>query len=496
MDDYADKRFRSATRARGIVTERGHRHAVSMPVVSGLMQGIDALVLAFTGIISYEVYVGWIKGGPTEQYGLYAGIVILGVLLQMNFALEAKLYKLERLRQPYHQIIRCGAVWALALLCLIALGFLTKTSELFSRGWVILWFASGFVGVIGARLAIASRISNWTKEGRLQRRVAIVGSGEQAQRFLCRLEDWETSSIEIVGVFDDRIGRTPEQIEGHAYAGTTDDLISYAREYRVDEILVALPWTAEDRLLELIKKLQVLPVDVGLSSDLVGYRLPQFAIEMLDEIPVVRVAHKPLSDWKLVSKGLEDRIVVVLILLFIWPILLFIAALIKITSPGPILFRQQRYGFNNQIIEVLKFRSMYQECTDIDADQQTTRDDTRITPLGRILRRTSLDELPQILNVLRGEMSLVGPRPHAKKTKAAGRLFEEVINEYASRHRVKPGITGWAQVNGWRGETDTEEKIKKRVEHDLYYIENWSVGLDLKILLMTIFVVLKGNNAY
>ena len=139
---------------------------------------------------------------------------------------------------------------------------------------------------------------------------------------------------------------------------------------------------------------------------------------------------------------------------------------------------------------------MYQESTDVDADQQTTLNDIRTTPLGRILRRTSFDELPQILNVLRGEMSLVGPRPHAKNTKAAGKLFEEVINQYASRHRVKPGITGWAQVNGWRGETDTEEKIRKRVEHDLYYIENWSIGLDLKILLMTIFVVLKGDNAY
>lgn len=496
MDDFADRRHRSPIGRPNIVTGRGQRHAISIPVVSGLAQAIDVLVLAFTGIISYEIYVGWIKGGPTEQYGLYAGIVILGVLLQINFALEAKLYKFERLGHPYHQIARNGAVWALTLLCLIALAFLTKTSELFSRGWVILWFFSGFVGVIGARLAIASLISIWAKEGRLQRRVAIVGSGEQAQRFLLRLGGGETSGIDVVGIFDDRIGRTPELIEGHAYAGTTDDLIALAREYRIDEILVALPWTAEDRLLELFQKLQVLPVDIGLSSDLIGYRLPRLTIENLDEIPVIRVAHKPLSDWNFLAKALEDRVVAFLIFPFILPVLLCIAALIKITSPGPILFRQMRYGFNNQIIEVLKFRTMYQESTDVDADQQTTLNDIRITPLGRILRRTSLDELPQILNVLRGEMSLVGPRPHAKNTKAVGKLFEEVINEYASRHRVKPGITGWAQVNGWRGETDTEEKIRKRVEHDLYYIENWSIGLDLKILLMTIFVVLKGDNAY
>ena len=496
MDDFSGGQYQPQTIKLGNISGRAQSPVVSRPVVTGVTRAIDAIVLIFCGAISYEMYVGWIKGGAPEHYGLYALGGVLGVLLHVNFAHMAKLYEFDRLARPYHQIARGGAVWAVALLCLIALGFLTKTTELFSRGWILLWFVTGFVGLVGARFAVAHRISSWNMEGRLLRRVAIVGAGEQAQRFLRHLEGEGKTSVNIVGVFDDRIGRTPERIEGHVYAGSTDDLIALARRGLVDDILIALPWTAEKRLLGLFQKFRVLPVNVGLSPDLIGYCLPQLSFENLAQIPVVRVAHKPLSDWRLLSKQLEDRALGLLIFLFIGPLLLSIAALTKLTSPGPILFRQKRYGFNNELIEILKFRTMYQESADAHADEQTTQNDTRVTPFGRFLRRTSLDELPQILNVLRGDMSLVGPRPHAQNTKAAGQLFEDVVDEYASRHRVKPGITGWAQVNGWRGETDTEEKIRKRVEHDLYYIENWSIGLDLKILLMTIFVVLKGDNAY
>ncbi len=185
-----------------------------------------------------------------------------------------------------------------------------------------------------------------------------------------------------------------------------------------------------------------------------------------------------------------------LILLFIGPLMLLIALAIKLDSRGPVVFKQRRQGFNNELFEVWKFRTMYASVADADCEVQTTKDDPRVTPVGWFLRKLSLDELPQLINVLRGDMSLVGPRPHAVATKAEGRPFSEVVDRYASRHRVKPGITGWAQVNGWRGETDTIEKIKKRVEYDLYYIDNWSVWLDLLILLKTIFVLIRNENAY
>jgi exopolysaccharide biosynthesis polyprenyl glycosylphosphotransferase len=186
----------------------------------------------------------------------------------------------------------------------------------------------------------------------------------------------------------------------------------------------------------------------------------------------------------------------VLLLLFLAPLFLVVALAIKLDSPGPVFFRQKRYGFNNHLIGVYKFRSMRHDMRDEKAEKLVTKNDPRVTRLGAFLRKTSIDELPQLINVLLGEMSIVGPRPHALSAKAADRLYEEVVAEYAARHRVKPGITGWAQVMGWRGETDTIEKIQKRVEHDLYYIENWSLGFDLKILVLTVFALLKADNAY
>ncbi len=185
-----------------------------------------------------------------------------------------------------------------------------------------------------------------------------------------------------------------------------------------------------------------------------------------------------------------------LLLVLSMPVMGLIAACIKLDSPGPVFFRQQRYGFNNQLIDVIKFRTLCLEQQDDDADQLVIPGDPRVTRLGRFLRRTSLDELPQLLNVLKGDMSVVGPRPHALHASAGGRLYGEVVEKYAIRHKVKPGITGWAQINGWRGETDTEDKIRGRVEHDLYYIENWSLMLDLVIVLRTAWTVLKGDRAH
>jgi exopolysaccharide biosynthesis polyprenyl glycosylphosphotransferase len=208
------------------------------------------------------------------------------------------------------------------------------------------------------------------------------------------------------------------------------------------------------------------------------------------------IASKPQSGWGYFIKTASDRILGSLILIAILPLLAIIALAIKLTSPGPVFFSQQRLGFNNNTFRILKFRTMYTHLQDDHAEQLTTKKDPRVTPVGAFLRRWSLDELPQILNVLTGDMSLVGPRPHAAKAKAGTKLYEHVLDTYAQRHRVKPGITGWAQVNGWRGETDTEEKLIRRVEHDLSYIENWSPVLDLKILVLTVWAVLRGDGAY
>jgi Undecaprenyl-phosphate glucose phosphotransferase len=261
-------------------------------------------------------------------------------------------------------------------------------------------------------------------------------------------------------------------------------------------VVPALPSTSEHLLVETLNKLSLLPVDVRLCPGEFAMRLGTMQASHIGGHTFLNVIDHPLRDWRWIFKTLEDRLLGALIMMLISPLMAAIALLIRLDSPGPALFRQKRYGFNNQLIEVLKFRTMHQEMSDSNAERLTRRNDPRITRVGAFLRRTSLDELPQFLNVLRGDMSIVGPRPHALSAKAGTLLYQEAVKYYDARHRMKPGITGWAQVNGWRGETDTLEQIRKRVEHDLYYIEHWSVAFDLRIIARTIAGGFSGRNAF
>ena len=462
---------------------------VSPAVVAGTTRAADIALALACAALAYAFWLGGGRGAAAH----YAPVVLGAVLLQANLFHFAGLYRFESFTSPGQQIGRLAVAWSLVLLLLIALAFLTKTSDQFSRGWTLIWFASGLVCLIAFRIALHVRIRRWIAEGRLTRNIAIVGAGEHGARLVRHLNGLRGGDTRVVGIFDDRSDRVPDVIEGYPLAGTVDTLLRFARAHRVDQIVVALPWSAEERLLEILQRLRELPVDVRLSPDMIGFRLAHASFGRLGAIPVIDVFRKPLSDWKLLSKDIEDRLLGAAIALFVLPLMLAIAALIKLDSPGPVFFRQKRYGFNNAEFEVWKFRTMRAAAARDVSVPQATRDDPRITALGRFLRRSSLDELPQIFNVLRGDMSLVGPRPHAIPH---NEHYARIIEEYAARHRVRPGITGWAQINGWRGETDTVEKMQKRVEHDIYYIDNWSVGFDLRILAMTAFAVLRGDNAY
>jgi exopolysaccharide biosynthesis polyprenyl glycosylphosphotransferase len=240
----------------------------------------------------------------------------------------------------------------------------------------------------------------------------------------------------------------------------------------------------------------VLPVDIRLAAQASALRFRPRAYSFAGAVPLIDLIDKPNSDWDVIIKWMFDKVVATLALIALSPVLAAVALAVKLDSKGPVLFRQKRHGFNNELIEVFKFRSMFVDQADADASRLVTKGDPRVTRVGRFIRKTSLDELPQLFNVLRGELSLVGPRPHALQAKAANRLYHDVVDGYFARHKVKPGITGWAQINGWRGETDTAEKIQKRVEHDLYYIDNWSVAFDLYILFRTPFSLIRGDNAY
>ena len=248
-------------------------------------------------------------------------------------------------------------------------------------------------------------------------------------------------------------------------------------------MIFSLPITAEGRILQMLKKLWVLPVDIRLSAHSNKLRFRPRSYSYLGNVPVLDVFDRPITDWDVVMKWLFDKIVGGLALICAAPLMLLVAIAIKLDSRGPVFFKQRRHGFNNEVIEVYKFRSLYADMTDHSVQKSVTKDDPRVTRVGRFIRKTSIDELPQLFNVVfKGNLSLVGPRPHAVNQKIENRQFDEAVDGYFARHRVKPGITGWAQINGWRGELTSPDKIKQRVEHDLYYIENWSLLFDFYIL--------------
>ncbi len=461
-------------------------------VIAGLVACADAIVMFCTGYIIF-------KNGPfgnIDHLPIYLATMALYVLLVIVLFYFCNLYKIESLIDRRAAFSKIFLLCTFTLMVPVALAFALKISSSFLDIWALQWLIYSVSGICFIRLLVSTCLISWAQAGWLTRNVAIVGAGDQGALMVEQLKKTHYPWLQIVGVFDDRSERCSESIAGNLRMGNIDTLVSMARDSRIDEILVALPWGAEERILDILNKLQVLPVHVRLCPEILCYKFPNNGYSYYNGIPILNMFDKPLSGWNYVLKNIEDKLLGLLILIFIAPILLVIAVLIKLDSPGPVLFRQKRYGFNNQLINMYKFRSMYVDKQDNNAKQLTVRNDPRVTKLGRFLRRTSLDELPQFLNVLTGEMSIVGPRPHATEAKAAGMLYEDVVNQYAARHKVKPGITGWAQVNGWRGDTDTEEKIQKRVDYDIDYINRWSLGFDLKIILKTIFVVIIGQNAY
>jgi Undecaprenyl-phosphate glucose phosphotransferase len=374
--------------------------------------------------------------------------------------------------------------------------FFSKLGIEFSRGWIALWYFAGAGTLMAGRIALSGATHRWASEGRLYRRAVIYGANPVAAELVAALKNVD-SDIRFVGLFDDRVDkRNAVFIPGLERRGGIDDLIAHSRKHPTDLIVVALPVAGEERFAEVTRRLSVLPADIKLPAKATRIRFSPRTYSYIGPIAMIDLYDKPITDWGRVSKLVFDKVIAAAALFFLAPVMLAVAAAVRFDSKGPVFFRQKRYGFNNELIEVLKFRSMYVDMCDANAARLVTKEDPRVTPVGRFIRKTSLDELPQLINVLKGELSLVGPRPHALAAKAGGRLYDEVVDGYFARHKVKPGITGWAQVNGWRGETDTPEKIRKRVEHDIYYIENWSVALDIYILFKTPASLLRGENAY
>ncbi|HTK13301.1 MAG TPA: undecaprenyl-phosphate glucose phosphotransferase [Xanthobacteraceae bacterium] len=468
--------------------------AYSPVVIVGIVRAIEALLITLIGLAIFWIYVVP-REGLLLDYPI--GIVAIAAASILAFQMS-DIYRVPAFRSRGSQYVRLFSAWTIIFLIACSVAFLGKWHDFVSRAWVLGFYAIGLVGLVGFRLMLCSFIKHWADEGRLTRRTVVVGGGPLGESLVREFASHPESDVRIIGLFDDRGSeRSPDDVAGQRKLGTVDDLVEFARRTRVDLVLFSLPITAETRILQMLKKLWVLPVDIRLSAHINKLRFRPRSYSYVGGVPVLDVFDRPIADWDVVMKWLFDRIVGTGLLIMLSPVLLIVALAVKFDSRGPILFRQKRYGFNNELIEIFKFRSMHTDMTDATASRLVTKDDPRVTRVGRFIRKTSLDELPQLINVVfKGNLSLVGPRPHAVNAKAEQRLYDEAVDGYFARHRVKPGITGWAQINGWRGETDTSEKIQMRVEHDLYYIENWSLAFDIYILARTPLALLKTENAY
>ncbi len=433
----------------------------------------------------------------TKFYNLNSYIIagLCAVILFGVISRFTEIYTSWSGRPLRDEAVRVIITWTLTFLSLIFIAFMTKTSEQFSRIVLVSWSISTPIFIILARYGLRKIFSHFRRIGLNNRTVAIVGITENGLRFAHDLENKPEYGYHVAGFYGEQTDskHSPNtMLDSYKYLGDFEDLIESARKGEWDQIYFALPVEAKDRMLKLLDALSDTATPIRLLPDYFTTNLLQSKFMEIVDTPVLCIYDSPFSADHAFLKRVEDIFIGSIILTLISPIMIVIALVVKFTSKGPIIFKQTRYGLNGEKIKVWKFRSMT-VCEDGDKVTQASKNDARFTPVGQFLRRTSLDELPQFINVIQGHMSIVGPRPHAV---AHNEQYRSRIPGYMLRHLVKPGITGWAQINGWRGETNTIYKMEKRVEFDLEYMREWTLWLDIKIIFLTIFRGFLDKNAY
>lgn len=452
----------------------------------------DLVICILTSVLVHQIYNFYALGYfPDLTQGLVVGCV-LGVLT-IIFGFDRNLYTFQHLIQS--QVKDLIRVWLNVAFATITLAFLFKTSADLSRAAVILTFSIGFVGLVGYRQFIRFLVFYFGQTNdALQSRIAVVGATQSARDFIgqvLQVNDEKKDLLKLIGIYDDRAKMRTDELE-FKISGTLDDLLEHAKNGRIDQIVVALPWMAVDRLEQIVEKLSIVPVPVRLCPEGIAYSWNTLSSDRLGNVETIDVRSRSIDGVEGALKFVMDRVGAACLILMLMPVFLLIALAIKMDTKGPVFFRQRRHGFNHESFQVWKFRSM-SVMEDGDEIKQASKNDDRITRVGKFLRKTSLDELPQLYNVLIGNMSLVGPRPHAL---AHNDKYSKMLRGYARRHNVIPGITGLAQVKGFRGETDTLDKMEKRLQYDLEYIDNWSLVLDIKILFRTVGALCFPKNSY
>jgi len=452
---------------------------VSPALLAALVAGLDAVSVILSGVILQ--YVPLERGSPSPQLiAFFAALTISLAGFGGAYAHAALFGSRKSVFAALGGLVLGGGGLAAAALVLGA-------PVTFRPGAALLWLGLAAPMLLVGRLGSAAFFRALPQLSR--QRAVLVGNGPQAARFAKSLADRHDQGVALLGLVDnDAVAAAGSG--GLPYLGPVALLDGMIRRGEVDQIVLCMPWAEERRVRDLQAMLADYPVDVCLAPDLLAYRH-----DAAEAPRLLRLADRPIRGWAAVVKAVEDYVLAIGALAVAAVPMALIGLAVRLESPGPALFRQRRTGFNNRDFYVLKFRTMYHDAADHTVKRQVMAGDPRVTRVGAILRRTSLDELPQVFNVLRGEMSFIGPRPHAPGTRAGNRPFEEVMARYAARHRVKPGLTGLAQVRGWRGPTETEDKLIRRVESDLEYIETWSPWLDLVILVRTLLAVARMRNA-
>lgn len=457
-----------------------------------ILRLIDLSVVLIGGMLSYyfsAAYATYTSLGVEGLPGHYFEVVLTAVVLTaLIFPLFA-VYRVWRGTSTLSEIKHLTLAWFLVGLLLAAAAFMTQSGEQYSRSWIGLWFMTTWVVLVGSRVLLRIILRWLRSNGFNHRHIVIVGTGEQAAVVADRLRRSTWFGLEISALFGANTEKLPPWLKSKKIIPTVSELRQYVDESDVDQVWISLPHSEEKMIRDVINVLDGLPVEIRYVPDIFEYQLMHHSLSEVAGVPVVNISYSAIDGANRIIKTIEDYVLAVLLLILASPVMLVIAAGVKLSSPGPILYRQQRMGWNEQIFTMFKFRSMPIEAEHETGPVWADKMDNRATALGSFLRKTSLDELPQLFNVLMGEMSLIGPRPERP---VFVEQYKDEIPHYMKKHLVKAGVTGWAQVHGWRGNTC----LHARIEHDLYYIENWSLWLDIKIIIMTVFRGLVHKNAY
>jgi putative colanic acid biosynthesis UDP-glucose lipid carrier transferase len=466
---------------------KGHAH-----VFNFVLRLIDLVFVLACGMLSYNysaAFETYTAAGVHGVPGHYLKVILLAVVITAFIFPLFTIYRVWRGSSTLTEIKYLTMAWLIVGFSLTGLAFITKSGADYSRSWIGLWFVFTWLMLVGARVILRIVLRWLRSSGYNHRHIVIVGTGEQAAVVADRLRYSSWFGLEISALFGADTSKLPSWLKNKKIITDINELRNYVDQGGVDQVWISLPHSEEETIRNVISSLDGSAAEIRYVPDIFEYQLMHHSLSEIAGVPVVNISYSAIDGMNEILKSVEDYLLSAILLILASPAMLLIAIGVKLSSPGPVLYRQQRVGWNGHEFTMFKFRSMPVEAEKETGPVWASKVDKRATRFGAFLRKTSLDELPQLFNVLKGEMSLIGPRPERPMFVEK---YKDEVPHYMKKHLVKAGLTGWAQVHGWRGNTC----LHTRIEHDLYYIENWSLWLDIKIIIMTIFRGLVHKNAY